>query len=86
MKFDESRRDFIKRSIGLGLGIYGVTRLEYPFTDVAEARSNGSRVVIARDRDVMDANFKVDPHIVRKMLDDAVTKLAGTKSASAAWR
>ena len=86
MKFDEGRRDFIKKSIGLGLGIYGVTRLEYPFTDIAEARSNGSRVVIARDRDVIDANFKVDPHIVHKMLDDAVTKLAGTKSASAAWR
>ncbi|MFC1713849.1 DUF362 domain-containing protein [Candidatus Poribacteria bacterium] len=86
MKFDKGKRDFIKRSIGLGLGIYGVTRLEYPFTGVAEARSNDSKVVIARDKSVINGNFKIDPQIVRKMLDDAVTKLAGTKSASRAWR
>ena len=78
MKFDKSRRDFIKKSVGLGLGIYGVTRLEYPLTGIAEARSNGSRVVIVRDENVIDGNFKVDPQIVRKMLDDAIIKLAGT--------
>lgn len=86
MNFDKDRRDFIKKSIGLGLGVYGVTRLEYPFIGVAEARSSGSKVVIARDENVIDGNFKIDPKIVRNMLDDAVTKLSGKKSASAAWR
>ena len=86
MNFDNDRRDFIKKSIGLGLGVYGVTRIEYPFTGVAEARSNGSKVVIARDENVIDKNFKIDPKIVRNMLDDAVMKLSGKKSAPDAWR
>ena len=86
MEFDKDRRDFIRKSIGLGLGIYGLTRLESPLVGVAEARSHSSRVVIARDKDVIDGNFEVDPQIVRKMLDDAVTKLAGVKSAPEAWR
>jgi uncharacterized protein (DUF362 family) len=86
MKFDESRREFIKKSIGAGLGFYGVTRFAYPMVGTAEARNQESRVVIARDNDVIDDNFKVDQNVVRKMLDDAVTRLADTKPASAAWR
>jgi len=86
MKFDKSRRDFIKKSVGLGLGVYGVTRLEYPVTGIAEASNHRARVVIARDKGIIDGNFKVNLQIVRKMLDDAVTKLAGTKSASDAWK
>lgn len=86
MKFDGSRRDFIKKSVGLGLGIYGVTRLDFPITGVAEARSGKPRVVIARDMSILDDNLKIDPQAVRKLLDDAVIKLSGAKSASAAWR
>ncbi len=85
MKFDESKRDFIKKSLALGLGVYGVTRLPHPGTGSAEARSHGARVVIVRDKDVINDEFRVDPAMVRRMLDDAVMKLAGTKSASAAW-
>ena len=86
MKFDKSRREFIKKSIGAGLGIYSVTRLAYPIIGVAEAKSYESKVVIARDKGVIDGSFKVDQNVVRKMLDDAITKLAGTGSAPAAWR
>jgi uncharacterized protein (DUF362 family) len=86
VRFDESRRDFIKKSIGAGLGLYGVTRFGYPIVGTAEARGREPSVVIARDEDVIDDDFKVDQNVVRKMLDDAVTKLARTKSASAAWR
>lgn len=86
MKFDKSRREFIKKSIGLGLGLYGVTRLEYPIVSTAEARSQESDLVIARDNAVIDDNFKVDLAVVRKMLDDAVMKIAGTRSASSAWK
>ena len=57
MKFDETRRDFIKKSIGLGLGVYGVTRLGYPIVSVAEARNNSSRVAIASDEAVIEGNF-----------------------------
>ncbi len=86
MKFDKSRREFIKKSIGAGLGIYGVTQFSDPFTGIAEALSSESRVVIARDTDVIDGDFAVDQNIIRKMLDDAVSKLSGTSSASAAWK
>jgi len=86
MKFDESRREFIKKSIGAGLGLYGVTRFVYPMVGTAETGGRESSVVIVRDEDVIDDNFKVDQNVVRKMLDDAVTKLAGTKLASAAWK
>ena len=86
MEFDKGKREFIKNSIGMGLGIYGVTRFSDYITGTAEARSPESRVVIVRDRDVIDGSFKVDQNVVRGMLDDAVVKLAGGKSASAAWK
>jgi len=86
MKFDKSRREFIKKSVAAGLGVYGITQFSDPFTGVAQARNHESRVVIARDRDVIDGDFVVDQNIVRKMLDDAVAKLADTGSASAAWK
>ena len=86
MKFDKNRREFIKKSIGMGLGIYGVTRFSYPLVGTAEARGQKSSVVIARDKDVIDGDFKVDQDVLRRMLDDAVKKLAGTKSTSSAWR
>ena len=86
MRFDESRREFIKKSIGIGLGVYGLTRLEYPIVGISEARSYESRVVVARDKGVIDSNFKVDFGVVRRLLDDAITKLAGTGSASEAWK
>jgi uncharacterized protein (DUF362 family) len=86
MKFDESRREFIKKSIGMGLGIYGVKRFSFPIIGTAEAKSHNARVVVVRDEDVIDDNFKLDQNVIRRMLDDAVKKLAGTKSASAAWK
>jgi uncharacterized protein (DUF362 family) len=85
MKFDESRRDFIKRTVGIGLGIYGLTKLEYPLVGTAEA-SRKSSVVIARDGDVIDSSLKVDQNIISRMLDDAVKKLAGKNSTSSAWK
>lgn len=86
MKFDESRREFIKKSIGTCAGLYSVTRLSSSIIGTAEASSDQSEVVISRDKNVIDNNFKVDPKIVRKMLDDAITKLAGRKSVLTAWK
>lgn len=82
MIFDESRRDFIKKSIGLGLGIYGIVK----FSDEVQAKEQDSRVVIARDKALIDDSFKVDYATVRKALDSAMIKLANTKTASEAWK
>jgi hypothetical protein len=87
MKFDESRRDFIKKSIGLGLGVYGLKYLDLSAVSTAEAGiSNSSEVAIARDRGIIDGNFKVDEKLVKELLNDAVMKLAGTKTALDAWK
>lgn len=86
MRFDESRRDFIKKSIGAGLGLYSLTKFAYPLIGMAEASSRESVVAIARDKDAIDSNFRVDSKVVRKMLDDAVAKMAGLKSSTAAWK
>lgn len=85
MIFDESRRDFLKKSIGLGLGIYGMTRF-YPIVGTAEAKSSKSSVVIARDKKVISSDFRVNLATVRNMLDDSVMKLSGKKTASTAWK
>lgn len=86
MKFDESRRDFIKKSIGLGLGIYSITQFSYPITSNAEAKDKASSVIIARDKNVISSDFKLDIDIIRKILDDSIIKLSGKKNSSAAWK
>lgn len=82
MEFDRSRREFIKKAVGIGLGVCSITYL--PFT--LEAKSGDPTVCIARDRSVIDDNFKVDIAVVRRLLDDAMMKLAGTKSVADAWK
>lgn len=85
MTFDKDRRDFIKKSIGLGIGIYGVTHFS-PITSIAEAKNSKSTVVIARDKNVISNDFKIDLKIVKNMLNDAIIKLSGKKTASGAWK
>ncbi|MGQ9608586.1 MAG: DUF362 domain-containing protein [bacterium] len=82
MIFDESRRDFIKKSIALGLGLYGITKL----SDEVKAKEQDSSVVIARDKALIDNNFKVDYATVKKALDDAMIKVANTKTVASAWK
>jgi len=48
--------------------------------------SANTRVVLIRDRSVLDDAGRVRAEIVRSMLDTAVTTLTGAKDASAAWR
>lgn len=82
MIFDESRRNFIKKSIALGLGVYGLTRL----SDEVQAKGQDPRVVIARDKALINDDFKVDYAVVKKVLDDAMIKIANTKTVSEAWK
>ena len=48
--------------------------------------SANTRVVLIRDRSVLDDAGRVRAEIVRSMLDTAVTTLTGAKDAAAAWR
>lgn len=86
MKFDESKRDFIKKSIALGLSVYGLANLSKSYNDEAIAKSDNTSVIIARDLKVVDANLKANYNVVRNLLNDAVVKLTESKTPADAWR
>lgn len=45
-----------------------------------------ARVVLVRDKSVLDSSGKHNPTVIQKMLDDAVGVLVGEKDPVAAWR
>jgi len=77
-----SRRDFF--SVGTGAaaagligGRAGAAEGEKPPT---------SKVVLIRDREVLDEEGKADPKGLHRMLNEGVAELVGEKDAAAAWR
>jgi len=52
----------------------------------ARAAPARSRVVLIRDRDVVDGNGKLRAATLEQMLDQAVTRLLDAANATAAWR
>jgi hypothetical protein len=49
-------------------------------------RPASSRVVLIRDREVLDEEGRADPKGLHRMLNDGVAELMGEKDARAAWR
>jgi hypothetical protein len=77
-----NRRDFFTVGTGaaaLGLlgGSAGAEDGESPPT---------SRVVLIRDREVLDKKGKADPNGLHRMLNEGIAELVGEKDAAAAWR
>ena len=77
-----SRRDFF--SVGTGAaaagligGRAGAAEGEKPPT---------SKVVLIRDREVLDEEGKADPKGLHRMLNEGVAELVGEKDAAAGWR
>lgn len=77
-----TRRDFLKGSAAAAVGLAVGLPAESRESDLEKA----TRVVLIRNKDVIDKNAKVDPAIIGSMLDDAVTALVGAEDAPAAWR
>ena len=78
-----SRREFIKTgAVGLAAGSLG---LAWPKKLGAQAL-NKTRVVLIRDKDILDETGSVRAEAVQKMLDQAVKSLLGEKDAFAAWK
>lgn len=50
------------------------------------ATAEKSRVVLIRDKDVLDEAGKANPEVVQKMLDDAMAVLFDEKDAASAWK
>ncbi len=75
-----TRRDFMRQStafaLGAGLG----------FSRLSKGTTLSSRVVLVRDQNVLDENFKVNAMIVQKMLDDAVKTLFQEKNPIDAYK
>ena len=78
-----TRRDFLKGSTSAALA--GAFYLSLP--GKLSAQSEGkTRVVLIRNRDVLDKLNKPDDAVLTRMLDEAVTTLLGEKDPAEAWK
>ncbi len=78
-----SRREFIKD--GAAALAAGSFMLAWPGKQGAQTPAK-TRVVLIRDKDVLDENGVVRADVVRKMLDEALRTLLGEKDTAAAWK
>ncbi len=77
-----TRRDFIRGTIGLTIGT-SILGIKWPQAEAQTPRS--SLVTIVRDEKVMDASFNVDTTILKKMLEETLTKVTRQKNIKEAW-
>jgi hypothetical protein len=78
-----SRREFIKNSAVVLAS--GSLALAWP-GEIGAWEFDKTRVVLIRDKDVLDDNGVARAAVMQKMLDQAVKALLGEKDAVAAWK
>jgi hypothetical protein len=83
-----TRREFIRGAAGAAL--VGATGLLPPHREVRAApgepaQAVTSRVVLVRDRNVLDKNRRPDPKGLARMADDGISALLGQEDPSQAW-
>jgi len=78
-----TRRDFLKGSSSAAIA--GALYFCLPQTVMSEPGTK-SRVVLVRNKGVLDKTGTPDPAILAKMLDDAVVSLTETSSPDTAWK
>lgn len=72
-----TRRDFVRGALSAAvLTVAGLPA-------IGEQRS---KVVLIRDAGVLDADGKIKPEVLARMLDTAVAKLLGKSDAASAWK
>ncbi len=81
--FGISRRDFLRTGMCIAVGsVAGLSR-----AGSSRAETTGkSRVVLVRDRGVLDGQGQILPDALGTMLDGAVTALMEEREPSAAWK
>jgi len=77
-----TRRDFIRGTVGATLA---VSVLGVPWAKGSEKAVGPSLVTVVRDKNVMDAGFKVDSNILQSMLDRTVLQVTGKRKIREAW-
>ena len=80
---NKTRREFLKDSAAAAIA--GALYLNRP-VDLIAQQSSRSRVILVRNKDVLDDQNRPRKEIVLKMLDDAVTTLLDEKDAVKAWK
>ena len=77
-----TRRDFLRGTVGatLAASVLGV-----PWVHGSQNEARSSRVVVVRDKNVMDVEFKVDPAILQSMLDRTVLMVSRKATVPEAW-
>lgn len=78
-----TRRDFIKDTASVAIA--GALYLSVPKTLFPQSQKK-TRVVLIRDKDVLDNLNRPRERIVQRMMDDAVTTLLDEKDPSSAWK
>ena len=78
-----TRRDFIRGTVGATLtaSVFGTS-----WPGRAEALEPASRVIVVRDKTVMDDAKSIDPRVLQSMVDETVMRVTGKKDARTAWR
>jgi len=77
-----TRRDFIRGTVGATLG---ASLLGIKWSRGKEKATRSSLVALVRDKNVMDSSLRVDPNILRTMLDQVVVRFTGKDSIKDAW-
>ena len=77
-----TRRDFIRGTVGATLA---VSVLGVPWAKGSEKAIGPSLVTVVRDKNVMDAGFKVNSNILQGMLDRTVLQVTGKRKIREAW-
>jgi hypothetical protein len=77
-----TRRDFIRGTVGATLA---VSVLRVPWAKGSEKAVGPSLVTVVRDKNVMDAGFKVNSNILQGMLDRTVLQVTGKRKIREAW-
>ncbi len=77
-----TRRDFLRGTVGatLAASVLGV-----PWAYGGQNTVRSSRVIIVRDKNVLDAELRVDTAILQSMLDRTVLMVTGKTTVREAW-
>jgi hypothetical protein len=75
-----TRRDFLKGSACVAAG------LAFGLPEPGWTEEKLTRVVLVRRADIIDEQAKMNPGVIKSMLDEAVTALVGRDEPRAAWQ
>lgn len=77
-----TRRDFVRGTVGATLS---ATVLGIPWRQGLATPPRSSRVTLIRDEKAMDSALKIDPAVLKNMLDEAMIRFTGEKNIKNSW-